>query len=120
MPSETIRVLARTNRVRQKLNRRLKANPRTEHLEVMTYHGAKGLESNYCVLVGDCVYQETSPIRNLAYRLAGFPQSYDEAQRDEALRLAYVALTRAENGECLVCRTEGRGSIQSGGMLLMR
>lgn len=90
-------VLGRTNRVTDavagelnKLARGTGARP-----TAMTFHKSKGLEADICVLVGDCLYVGESPFRNLAYSLAAFPGSYDEAQRHEALRLAYVALTRA-------------------------
>lgn len=62
----------------------------------MTFHSSKGLEADVCFLIGDCNYKENDKIRNLIYRLAKYPQSYDESQRDESIRLAYVAATRAK------------------------
>ena len=64
--------------------------------KIMTYHSSKGLEADICFLVGDCEYKEQDIIRNLIYRLARYEQSYDESQRDESTRLAYVAATRAK------------------------
>ena len=32
----------------------------------------------------------------MIYKIAKFPQTYDDAQRDEAFRVAYVAATRAK------------------------
>lgn len=69
-------------------------------LRLMTYHSAKGLQADAVFLVGDCRYSGVSPYRNEAYRIVGWASkgqadAYDAAQRDEALRLAYVAITRA-------------------------
>jgi hypothetical protein len=69
-------------------------------IRVLTYHSAKGLQADAVCLLGDCTYASVSPWRNQVYRQAGLvgatcKDGYDAAQRDEALRLAYVALTRA-------------------------
>jgi len=71
-------------------------NSQVQHSEGQRLHRSKGLEAESCVLVGDCVYDGEFPFRNLVYELAGFPASYDRSQRDEAKRLAYVAMTRAK------------------------
>ena len=89
-------VLGRTNRATNEVAAELEKLARGTRPTAMTFHKSKGLEADLCVLVGDCLYLGESPFRNLAYSLAGFPGSYDEAQRHEALRLAYVALTRAK------------------------
>ena len=67
-----------------------------EDFETYTFHGSKGLEAEDVILIGDCAYYGTDVIRNFIYSLAGQVQSYDDAQKDEALRLAYVAITRAK------------------------
>lgn len=64
--------------------------------KIMTYHSSKGLEADVCFLVGDCSYTNNDIIRNLIYRIADYDQTYDKSQEDEALRLAYVAATRAK------------------------
>jgi ATP-dependent exoDNAse (exonuclease V) beta subunit len=51
-------------------------------------------------MVGDCQHATRSAYKNQLYRLAGLSapgevEGYDKAQRDEALRLAYVGVTRA-------------------------
>jgi superfamily I DNA/RNA helicase len=66
----------------------------------LTYHSAKGLQADAVFLVGDCQHVTRSPYKNQLYRLAGLgkpgdAEAYDNAQRDEVLRLAYVAVTRA-------------------------
>lgn len=69
-------------------------------IRLLTYHSAKGLQADAVFLLGDCLYTSESPYRNEVYRLIGFAEAgqadaYDQAQRDEILRLAYVAVTRA-------------------------
>ncbi len=70
--------------------------PLRKKVNFKTFHTSKGLEAHSVILVGNCAYEGTAPIRNELYRLAGMAQTYDAAQRDEALRLAYVAVTRAK------------------------
>lgn len=66
----------------------------------MTIHGAKGLEAEVVVLLGDCSSRQTPGSRDRLYQLAGLGEGhgvapYVQAQAEEALRLAYVAITRA-------------------------
>lgn len=95
LKDEDVLVVARTGKVRdsakfacERLN--------MEDVRVMTVHGSKGLEADYVLVLEDFSYAGTSPIKNALYRHAGFSQTFDESQRDEALRVAYVALTRAK------------------------
>ena len=69
-------------------------------LRQLTYHSAKGLQADAVFMLGDCQYLTSSPYKNQVYRQAGLgrsgdPEAYDNAQKDEVLRLAYVAVTRA-------------------------
>jgi len=69
-------------------------------LRCMTVHGSKGLEADVVLLIGDCAARPAGPARNALYRLAGLGRKgqsmpYDQAQAEEALRLAYVGITRA-------------------------
>jgi hypothetical protein len=69
-------------------------------LKQLTYHSAKGLQADVVFMVGDCQHATRSAYKNQLYRLAGLSapgevEGYDKAQRDEALRLAYVGVTRA-------------------------
>lgn len=66
----------------------------------MTYHSSKGLQADAVFMLGDCQHVTRSAYKNQLYRLAGLgkaddAEAFDNAQRDEALRLAYVAITRA-------------------------
>lgn len=65
-------------------------------LMTTTFHQSKGLEADYVVLLGAPRAFGTNPLKNALYKAAEFPQSFDEAARDEALRVAYVAATRAK------------------------
>lgn len=72
----------------------------SRRLRLLTYHSSKGLEADVAVMIGDCTYTANSPYKNAAYLAARLGQEgqvhpYDIAQAEEALRLAYVAITRA-------------------------
>lgn len=69
-------------------------------LRCMTIHASKGLEAQVVLLIGDCAARPAAPARNRLYTLAGLGREgagapYDQAQAEEALRLAYVGITRA-------------------------
>ncbi|KJK17040.1 UvrD-helicase domain-containing protein [Pseudomonas sp. 2(2015)] len=69
-------------------------------LRQLTYHSAKGLQADAVFMLGDCQHLTHSPYKNQVYRQAGLgrsgdAQAFDNAQKDEVLRLAYVAITRA-------------------------
>lgn len=74
--------------------------PERRRLRLLSYHSAKGLQADAVFLLGDCVHGGHSPLKNRLYRQAGLGREqasapYDVAQQEEALRLAYVAITRA-------------------------
>ena len=74
--------------------------PEDRRLKQLTYHSSKGLQADAVFLLGDCQHLTTSPYKNQVYRMAGLgkegdPEPYDNAQKDEILRLAYVGITRA-------------------------
>lgn len=72
-----------------------------------TIHKSKGLEANIVFILGDWGEIDSTPWKNLAYKLAANGTSdsissednfiYDDIQRDEELRIAYVAITRAKD-----------------------
>lgn len=58
-------------------------------------HRAKGLQAEVAIILDDCLASESHPLRNALYACSGFfRNTYDQAMRDESLRLAYVAITR--------------------------
>lgn len=58
-------------------------------------HRAKGLQGEVAIILDDGGSTESHPLRNALYARCGlFRNSYDQAMRDEGLRLAYVAVTR--------------------------
>ncbi|MDG9671260.1 UvrD-helicase domain-containing protein [Hahella sp. CR1] len=70
-----------------------------EQIMVHSFHTSKGLESEYTILIGGCDSNNKYPLRNLAYKMSRISeQTYDIAQLEEGMRLAYVALTRAMIG----------------------
>lgn len=80
---------------------RAKRDKKPDNIRLMTYHGSKGLEADVVFLVGDCEQLTLSDYCNQAYVQAdlsmnGEALAYDDAQGDEVMRLAYVAITRAK------------------------
>jgi superfamily I DNA/RNA helicase len=58
-------------------------------------HRAKGLQGEVAIILDEGGSPESHPLRNALYAHCGlFRNSYDQAMRDESLRLAYVAVTR--------------------------
>lgn len=71
-----------------------------KRIKLLTYHSSKGLQADAVFLLGDCEVTNSSPSKNDFYAQAGMgspgdPCGYDTAQQHEALRTAYVAITRA-------------------------
>jgi hypothetical protein len=75
-----------------------------------TFHQSKGLEADYVILVGAPTYFGSNNLKNALYAAAKFPQRFDDAQRDEAFRVAYVAATRAKKF-CLWFAEPSPGSV---------
>jgi superfamily I DNA/RNA helicase len=85
-------VLSRKNEVLNSIKKHLGA---MQGVSFYTFHGAKGLQGEVAILCDDCDYDQNHTFRNAVYKSSGiFTQTYDEAAKDEALRLAYVAVTR--------------------------
>lgn len=85
-------VLSRRNEPLQGIQAQL-----DKKLPVKTYtiHRAKGLQAEVAIIVDDCSPPEKHSLRNALYAYSGFfRNSYDQAMKDESLRLAYVAITR--------------------------
>lgn len=83
---------------------------RDKRLMCTTYHQSKGLEADYVILVGAPRYFGANDLKNALYNAAGFPQTFDAAQRNEAFRVAYVAVTRAKKF-CLWFAEPSPGSV---------
>lgn len=105
---DSILVLYRRNSDRQALAEHIQGLLQLEQalpvdqrrLRQLTFHSAKGLQADAVFLLGDCQYASRSPYKNQVYALAGLAtpgqvDGYDSAQHEEALRLAYVGITRA-------------------------
>lgn len=89
-------VLSRANATLKKVRSALQQQQAdTSGVRFETFHSAKGLQGEVAILCDNCTYEEIHALRNGVYQVSGlFKQSYDQAARDEALRLAYVAVTR--------------------------
>ncbi|RMS89819.1 Helicase IV [Pseudomonas coronafaciens pv. oryzae] len=104
---DSILVLTRSNSVKdeardelEELLDRARIEKRSSQIKFLTYHSAKGLQAKAVFLLGDCDLKTSSPSKNDLYAQAGLnrigdPCGYDTAQGEEALRTAYVAITRA-------------------------
>lgn len=105
---ESVMLLYRKGSERSKLPESLQALMQADHalppqerrLKQLTYHSSKGLQADAVFLLGDCQHLTQSPYKNQVYQLAGLGkegdlEAFDNAQKDEVLRLAYVAITRA-------------------------
>lgn len=87
-------VMSRSNGVIDKLEEILGDIPGVVYY---TYHRAKGLQGEVAVMVEDCFYENNHKLRNRIYESTGLFErgyDYDAAQYDEAMRLAYVGVTR--------------------------
>lgn len=79
---------------------RARDEKQSKKIKLLTYHSSKGLQADAVFLLGDCEVTNSSPSKNDFYAQAcmgkpGDPCGYDTAQQQEALRTAYVAITRA-------------------------
>ncbi|MGE8188823.1 UvrD-helicase domain-containing protein [Pseudomonas sp. NPDC086278] len=104
---DTILILSRRRKDRDdissqltRLTKRAAAEGREDDIKILTYHASKGLQADAVFLLGDCEVKSSSPYKNDLYRQAkmgaeGDPCGYDTSQCHEALRTAYVAITRA-------------------------
>jgi superfamily I DNA/RNA helicase len=89
-----------SDRLQAVINADYAQQPEARRIKQLTYHSAKGLQADAVFLLGDCQHLTQSPYKNQLYRLAGLGNAadmdaFDSAQKDEVLRLAYVAITRA-------------------------
>lgn len=95
-PAASISVLARYHYLLDNVKEHLRRERRAMKLNYWTFHGSKGLESDYCVLIGffqgktgfPNENEEEAVVEALLPSLDAFPHS-------EERRLLYVALTRA-------------------------
>ena len=85
-------VLSRTNAMLKKV---MTAGCFGREVASHTIHTAKGLQGEVAVILEDSRSLSGHTLRNRIYEIVKyFSSSYDDAMEDEALRLAYVAVTR--------------------------
>lgn len=101
--SGSIAVLARYRYLLTNTREALAAQRTTHNIKYWTFHGSKGLEADYCILIGffqgktgfPNMNKEEAVVEALLPSLDSFPHS-------EERRLLYVALTRAKNKSYLI------------------
>ena len=85
-------VLSRTNITLKKIKA---AGRFGRNVAFHTIHTAKGLQGEVAVIFEDSRSLQGNTFRNRIYEIVEyFSSTYDDAMEDEALRLAYVAVTR--------------------------
>ena len=90
-----VMVLSRSNKVLDAVQKSLEQRGVFPGVVFNTFHRSKGLQAEVAILCGNCDYSGNHLFRNEMYRISNiFSQSYDEAAKDEAYRLGYVAITR--------------------------
>ncbi len=121
---DSILILYRTRKYRKALQDatadlivRSREEDREQDLMFLTYHASKGLQANAVFLLGDCETKTSSPYKNDILRQAcmgapGDARPYDSAQDEEALRTAYVAVTRAITYCYWFVEVSGKGRLE--------
>ncbi len=105
-PHSKIYLISRISSDRTKFKKMLDVKHNKKFSEELTIHSSKGLESEVVVILGDCNYSGMDFVRNNFISKtdlcpADSPyRGYDKMQKDEALRLMYVAITRAKK-QCI-------------------
>jgi len=93
---EHVIVMTRRGELRKALSSHFRKK-KLKGLSFHTYHQAKGLQADTAIMIEPCLIPASYPLRNAIYAASGlFPAdyTYDLAMADEALRLAYVGVTR--------------------------
>ncbi|NRB38339.1 MAG: UvrD-helicase domain-containing protein [Pseudomonadales bacterium] len=96
-PTGSIAILARYRYLLNNIKENVKSNTPISNVKYWTFHGSKGLEADYCILVGffqgksgfPNMNKEEAVVESLLPSLDSFPHS-------EERRLLYVAITRAK------------------------
>jgi superfamily I DNA/RNA helicase len=86
--------------------------PYGDAVQLLTIHTSKGLEARSVIVAGECASWGLNPLKNYLYARAGLG-SFDQSQRDEAKRLAYVAVTRAKEAAIWFAEPRDGGAFDS-------
>jgi len=99
----SISVLARYRYLLENVKKKVKSGEPIPDLKYWTFHGSKGLEADYCVLIG--FFQGKSGFPNMNKEEAvveSLLPSLDTFPHSEERRLLYVALTRTKKKSYLI------------------
>ncbi|HDQ3766435.1 hypothetical protein FCZ59_20415 [Escherichia coli] len=104
-------VLGRTKNVLDKVKKAGKKFP--SGVVFHTIHAAKGLQGEVAIILEDSLSVKGHIFRNRVYEATGFfSLDYDASMRDEAIRLAYVAITRGVKRVYWFAPTESTGAFK--------
>lgn len=96
-PSASIAIIARYNSLLRESEKFLKKKFLSEGVDFWTFHKSKGLESDYCILVGFCQGKKGFPSENRSNEIIeALLPSLDCYPHSEERRLLYVGITRAK------------------------
>jgi superfamily I DNA/RNA helicase len=108
---EEILVLSRSGSTDREMERQCRRLSAGKRLRTMTIHRSKGLEADYVLVLDDIHYGGKNDLRNALYAHAGFNQTYDDSQKDEARRIGYVAVTRAKQLSVWIAKPRDGGVL---------
>jgi DNA helicase-4 len=98
----TIAILARYRYLIENVRARMKSETGYDNIKFWTFHGSKGLEADYCILVGFFQGKTGFPNQNKEEAIIeALLPSLDSYPHSEERRLLYVAITRCKK-ECYI------------------
>ncbi|TRX57167.1 UvrD-helicase domain-containing protein [Thalassomonas sp. M1454] len=102
-PTGSIAILARYRYLLNDAKQALSFSKQNENIKYWTFHGSKGLEADYCILIGFNQGKKGFPNQNEEEAVVeALLPSLDSFKHSEERRLMYVALTRAKNQSHLI------------------
>ncbi|GAD89986.1 hypothetical protein VHA01S_030_00610 [Vibrio halioticoli NBRC 102217] len=110
----SIAILGRYNFLLNEAREELKREKLANNVKFWSFHGSKGLEADYCILIGFLQGKLGFPSDNVDHEVVGaLLPSLDTYPHSEERRLMYVALTRAKHKSFLIADPTARSSFIS-------
>ena len=101
--TSSIAILSRYNYLLKETKEEVVANKLSSNVKFWTFHGSKGLEADYCILVGFAQGKTGFPNENKENEVVeALLPSLDSYPYSEERRLFYVALTRAKQKSYII------------------
>jgi len=102
-PTSSIAILSRYNYLIKETKEEVNANKLQGNVKFWTFHGSKGLEADYCILIGFAQGKTGFPNENKEDEVVeALLPSLDSYPYSEERRLFYVALTRAKQKSYII------------------